>query len=69
MAEAATDLRPAPESAPPAATPAAPTPLTPAPEPVVAPSSTGGSYITVRDRFTIFCDRPLPSLDMPNALA
>ena len=23
----------------------------------------------VRDRFTIYCDRPIPSLDMPNALA
>ena len=28
-----------------------------------------GSYIVVRDRFTIFCNRPIPSLDMPNATA
>ena len=69
MAEAATDLRPAPESAPPAAPSAAPTPPPPAPETVVVPSSPSGSYIIVRDRFTLFCDRPLPALDMPNALA
>lgn len=69
MAEAATDLRPAPERAPPAAPSAAPSPPPPAPEVVAAPSSPSGSYIIVRDRFTIFCDRPIPSLDMPNALA
>ncbi|MGE3333337.1 MAG: protein kinase family protein [Rhodospirillaceae bacterium] len=69
MAEAAADLRPAPEKAPPAAPSAAPTPPPPTPETVGAPSSPSGSYIIVRDRFTIFCDRPLPSLDMPNALA
>jgi len=69
MAEAAADLRPAPERAPPAAPPAASTPPTPTPEPVVAPASPSGSYIVVRDRFTIFCDRAIPSLDMPNALA
>lgn len=88
MAEAATDLRPAPERAPPAAAPVAPTPPPPVPEPAVAPVSSNGNgakngngtngtngsnatgtYIMVRDRFTIFCDRPVPALDMPNALA
>lgn len=69
MAEAAADLRPAPERAPQAAPPAAPAPPPPSRETVVAPSSPSGSYIIVRDRFTIFCDRPIPSLDMPNALA
>jgi hypothetical protein len=69
MAEAATDLRPAPESAPTDAPPAASAPPPPTPETVVVPSSPSGTYIMVRDRFTIFCDRPLPSLDMPNALA
>lgn len=37
-----------------------------APENIPAP---GGGYITVRDRYSIFYDRPIPSLDMPNALA
>ena len=23
----------------------------------------------MRDRFTLYCDRPIPALDMPNALA
>ncbi len=69
MAEAAADLRPAQERAPAAAPPAAPTPPPPNPGTVVVPSSPSGSYIIVRDRFTIFCDRPIPSLDMPNALA
>jgi hypothetical protein len=83
MAEAAADLRPAlaratlamPTPVPVAAAPAAgqtpapapqdpPTPQAPTPQP-----QGGGSFIMVRDRFTIYCDRPIPSLDMPNALA
>ncbi len=34
-----------------------------------SPSALGGNLITVRDRYSIFYDRPIPSLDMPNALA
>ncbi|MBT7451370.1 MAG: hypothetical protein HN793_11120, partial [Rhodospirillaceae bacterium] len=37
-----------------------------APDPIPAPV---GAFITVRDRYSIFYDRPVPSLDMPNALA
>ena len=37
--------------------------------PVPAPSSGGISFITVRDRYIIYYDRPVPNLDMPNALA
>ena len=79
MAEAAADLRPSPAPARPAAKPALaavppaePSAAPPAPESPPAPApapSGGGSFIVVRDRFTIFCDRPIPSLDMPNALA
>ncbi len=29
----------------------------------------GGTFVVVRDRYTLYCDRPIPSLDMPNALA
>jgi len=82
MAEAAADLRPAPApkraatptlaavpSAPPAAEAAAtPSASPPTPAPPPAPNS-GGSFIVVRDRFTLYCDRPIPALDMPNALA
>ncbi|MBD25780.1 MAG: hypothetical protein CMG46_12400 [Candidatus Marinimicrobia bacterium] len=71
MAEAATDLRPAPEVAPeksPADAPKTPAPVVvPPPPEEVEPS--GGSYIMVRDRYTIYCDRHIPSLDMPSALA
>jgi hypothetical protein len=28
-----------------------------------------GSFIVVRDRYTLYCDRPIPALDMPNAQA
>ena len=84
MAEAAADLRPAPARAcaARAATPSAggalcrsyrrqlrslpPHRRPPTPPPAPA---TGGSFIVVRDRFTIYCDRPIPTLDMPNALA
>ena len=80
MAEAAADLRPSPEPVRPApkpvlaGVPAADPPAadTTEPAPAAAPQPTpgsGGSFIVVRDRFTIFCDRPIPSLDMPNALA
>jgi len=81
MAEAATDLRPSPAkaraaaaptpvavAAPPAAAPAAPSPAPPTPAPTPQPSA-NGSFIVVRDRFTLYCDRPIPALDMPNALA
>jgi hypothetical protein len=42
-----------------------------APSPVPPPQAPlgAGSFIVVRDRFTIYCDRTIPSLDMPNALA
>ncbi len=82
MAEAATDLRPAPappRPAAPAPAPAAAAPAAaaaPVPQAATAPApppppgqSSGGSFIVVRDRFTLYCDRPIPSLDMPNALA
>lgn len=78
MAEAAADLRPAPARAAPTAAAEAPASDQAAAEPVAAPEpspapapapSTGGSFIVVRDRFTLYCDRPIPSLDMPNALA
>ena len=99
MAEAAADLRQAPQKAPtspPAAPPAPavplqvvvsnpapndngsngngaetpPLPAAPPPTPQPAPAqNNAGSFIMVRDRFTIYCDRPIPSLDMPNALA
>ena len=78
MAEAAADLRtapapartaptvvPAPQAAPAAAAP----PPQPTPPASPAPSNGNGSFIIVRDRFTLYCDRPIPSLDMPNALA
>ena len=70
MAEAATDLRPAREDAPadaPAEAPKAAAPAAaPAPPP---PLPGGGSYIVVRDRYTIYCDRHIPRLDTPSALA
>ena len=75
MAEAAADLRPAPATSPPAASApvsVAAAAAAEAPAPLMTttpPPSTGGSLIVVRDRFTIYCDRPIPSLDMPNALA
>jgi len=77
MAEAAADLRPPPARTPAAAptsvqavaSPAAAADSSSAPSPAPQPPSTGGSFIVVRDRFTIFCDRAIPSLDMPNALA
>src|SRR5437868_9525948 len=75
MAEAAADLRMAPEKAPqsePARAPAngaAPAPAQPQLQIVPPPMPGGGSFIVVRDRFTIYCDRHIPSLDMPNALA
>ena len=83
MAEAAADLRPAlartPAAAPTttpapgaqpaaAAQPPAAAPAQPEPAPQPGPQN-GGSFIVVRDRFTIYCDRPIASLDMPNALA
>ena len=80
MAEAATDLRPAPAPPRPAAptlvsvaaapaAAAAPAPQAAPPPPPTPQQSAGGSFIVVRDRFTLYCDRPIPSLDMPNALA
>lgn len=72
MAEAAQAVKetPARNGAPAsqaAAPPAGATPP-PSPPPRMAPA-TAGSFIVVRDRFTIYCDKPIPSLDMPNAQA
>lgn len=64
MAEAATETRAAP--APVSAAPAQPAP---AAAPPVEPPRASSSFIVVRDRFTIYCDKPIPSLDMPNATA
>ncbi len=61
MAEPATQLRDLPAPQPAQAT-------TPPPGPAAAPRPSG-SFIVVRDRYTIYCDRPIPSLDMPNATA
>jgi hypothetical protein len=74
MAEPATDLREAPaRAAVPAAAPApqaAPTPAaSTAPTPPPSPPKPSGTFIIVRDRYTIYCDRPIPYLDMPNATA
>lgn len=83
MAEAAQDLREAPArpsaaAAPQAAPAPAPPPAAasppPAPPPPSAPQprmgqAAAGSFIMVRDRYTIYCDKPIPSLDMPNAQA
>jgi len=70
MAEAATDLRPAREDAPTDASADAPEATAPvAVPPPPPPVPGGGAYIVVRDRYTIYCDRHIPSLDMPSALA
>ena len=78
MAEAAADLRQAPApprpTAPtlvavPATSAAAPASAPSQPTPQPTPQPNGGSFIVVRDRFTLYCDRPIPALDMPNALA
>jgi hypothetical protein len=71
MAEAAQEVREAPArqngaaSATPSAAPQAPPPKQSGP----APRPASGSFIIVRDRFTIYCDKPIPALDMPNAQA
>jgi hypothetical protein len=55
-----------------ASTPQPPTPLPATPNGAAAPPAPApgaGSFIVVRDRFTIYCDRQIPALDMPNALA
>ncbi len=44
------------------------TPQQPAKKPTPAPAG-GGNFITVRDRYSIYCDRAISALDMPNALA
>src|SRR5882672_3981360 len=64
MAEAATETRAAP--APVSAAPAQPAPMA---APPVEPPRGSSNFIVVRDRFTIYCDRPISSLDMPNATA
>ena len=72
MAEAATDLRPAREEDAPAETSADEPKKAPAAEPAPKPpppAPGGGGHIIVRDRYTIYCDRHIPSLDMPSALA
>src|SRR5690242_1818512 len=66
MAETATQLRDAPPR-PAAEQPSAQ--ATPPPAPAPAPARPSGSFIIVRDRYTIYCDRAIPSLDMPNATA
>ncbi|MEQ8510564.1 MAG: protein kinase family protein [Rhodospirillaceae bacterium] len=39
-------------------------------QPIPPPEqAVGGNAITVRDRYSIYYDKPIPSLDMPNALA
>ena len=43
-------------------------PQEPANKPAPAPAG-GGNFITVRDRYSIYYDRAIPALDMPNALA
>ena len=58
-------LQPVPATPPPAAAPTPP----PAAAPMPGPQNGTGSFIVVRDRFTIYCDKAIPSLDMPNALA
>lgn len=63
MAEAAQDLNTQPAPAAPAPAAAAPPP-----RPRAGPGPSG-SFIIVRDRYTIYCDKPIPSLDMPNAQA
>ena len=45
---------------------AQPTPSATKPAPV---PGGGGSFIAVRDRYSIYYDRAIPALDMPNALA
>ncbi len=72
MAEAATDLRPAREEDAPAEPSAKEPEKAPAAESAPQPpppTPGGGGYIVVRDRYTIYCDRHIPSLDMPSALA
>ncbi len=71
MAEAAQDVREAPARATAAATPSAAPPAAPQ-KPAGSPGprpAVSGSFIIVRDRFTIYCDKPLTGLDMPNAQA
>jgi hypothetical protein len=67
MAEVATEAREAPARAA-ATAAAAPPPPEPPPAASESPRPVGVS-IVVRDRFTIFCERPIPALDMPNATA
>jgi len=81
MAEVAQDVREAPArpGAVPASAEAAPPPAPPPPPKTNGngagaqaprmPSAAAGSFIVVRDRYTIYCDRPIPALDMPNAQA
>lgn len=74
MAEAATDLKEAPARPSAAEAPqAAPPPAAPPPPATAPPRMAGqaapGSFIIVRDRYTLYCDKPIPSLDMPNAQA
>ncbi len=73
MAEPASDLREAPQRAPePAPAPAAAAPAAvpkAVPPPAPEPSKATGTFIVVRDRYTIYCEKAIPSLDMPNATA
>ena len=36
---------------------------------VPSPTEGGSNFITVRDRYSLYYDRPIPSLDMPTATA
>lgn len=78
MAEVAQDLKEASARVTTDATSPAPAPPAAPPPPKNGNGSgtqprmgqaTPGSFIIVRDRFTIYCDKPIPSLDMPNAQA
>ncbi len=51
---------------PPAAPPAPPSA---SPSPPRLGQAAEGSYIIVRDRYTLYCYRLIPSLEMPNAQA
>ena len=68
MAEAAQDLSVESQTPPAAAAAAAAAQAAPPPQPRPK-GGPSGSFIIVRDRYTIYCDRPISSLDMPNAQA
>ena len=77
MAEAAQDLKEEPARANSTAETRRPCrpqrrprhPLLHPPSPPRLGQAAEGSYIIVRDRYTLYCDRLIPSLEMPNAQA